>query len=109
MGLVVLLLVVSRIIGLLIAGCIYKFGNTEVYDKSAKKAFGTDGNGTGAYVFFSAVLFSVLTFWINMWPMIPKARVMLDIKDIRPNMYIFKQNDPSGKHSPAVILADEGY
>lgn len=101
---------VSRLIGCVIAAAIYHLGSREAYDNNAKVAFNADsGSRDGAYVFFSAVLFSFLTFWLNMYPMIPKARVMLKNKRIRTNMYIFKVNSPEADDkTPCVILNEEG-
>jgi len=103
-----LIIPIGRIIGFGIAFAIYRFGSTETYDASAKAAFNSDGKGTGAYVFFSAVLFSLLTAVLNMYPLISKARVMLKNQGIRPNMYIFKINNPDGAKSPCVILEEGG-
>merc|ERR1712039_328611 len=44
----------------------------------------------------------------NYYPMIPKARVMLGVTKIRPNMYIYKVNHAQGPQMPCVILEDEG-
>merc|ERR1712046_28250 len=110
------LCIMSRAIGIGIALGIYYLasigkaaGEPNSYDSSIKAAFNADGKGNGAYVFFSAVVFSFLTFWLNFYPMIPKARVMLKNKEMRPNMYIYKANNPAGAPTtPRVILEDEG-
>jgi len=102
--------IVSRPIGIGIAFAIYYLGGTVAYDANAKLAFNADGAGNGAYVFFSAVIFSFLTFWLNFYPMIPKARVMLKDKNIRTNMYIYKVNEVNtvNMNMPRVILDEEG-
>jgi hypothetical protein len=109
---VVALPIISRLVGLGIAFLIVMFASRESkaeYCLNAMAAFNASGQRNGAYVFFSAVLFSLLTFWLNFYPMIPKARVMLKNKGIRPNMYIFKANNPAGAPTtPCVILEEEG-
>lgn len=86
-----------------IAFAIYKLGNTSKYDSAAKAAFNADGSGAGAYAFFSAVVYSMLTWWLNFYPLIPKAQVMLQNKTIRSNMYIYRVDS----EQPQAVLLDE--
>ncbi|CAK0903725.1 unnamed protein product [Prorocentrum cordatum] len=100
--------VVGHAISFGLAFAIYKLGSTSKYDSAAKAAFNADGSGMGAYAFFSAVVYSMLTWWLNMYPLIPKSRVMLQNKQMRSNMYIYQVNGSSPSEQPAVLLDETG-
>lgn len=102
-----IMFVVGHALSFGIAFAIYKLGSTSKYDSAAKAAFNADGSGAGAYAFFSAVVWSMLTWWLNMYPLIPKARVMLANKQIRSNMYIYQVNSSPPSEQPQGVLLDE--
>jgi len=99
--------VVGHAISFGIAFAIYKLGDTSTYDRAAKAAFNADGSGVGAYAFFSAVVWSMLTWWLNMYPLIPKGRVMLKEKQMRSNMYIYQVASSPPSEQPQCVLLDE--
>jgi len=99
--------IVPRIIGLLIAYAIYYFGSTAKYDS---KIATLSGNDLG-WLFLGAFSLSKTVLWLNFFPMYYKSQIMRgNSGNLRANLFIYKVNFPAKEHDtlPYVVMEDEG-
>jgi len=102
--------VMPLLIGFAIAMAIYHFGAKAAYDAKID----TVGKLDLQWPFIGAILISVVTRFVNFFPMTLKNAAM-DSKaathagNIRANMYLYKVNVPEGKAPmPPVVLEEDG-
>lgn len=99
-----LLMLIPRFIGVFFAVALFKNGSTDGYTKAID---GMESSGQG-WVFLSAVVISMMTAWLNNYPMLYKNMVMrLDSGNLRANMMIYKSTD-AGSSSGYTVLETEG-
>jgi len=100
------ILLVPRLICLGLTLLIYFFGDKAFYDRQI--AIVTDHRL--GYLYIGVGVFSLLVSWLNMWPAVVKAKVMLgNSGNLRANMAIYKVNVQEGtKALPYVVLEENG-
>lgn len=100
------ILLVPRLICLGVALLIYFFGDRAFYDKQIAIV----ASGRWGYMYIGVGVFSLLVSWLNMWPAVVKAKVMLgNSGNLRANMAIYKVNLPEGQKAlPYVVLEESG-
>eukprot|EP00670_Eutreptiella_braarudii_P003015 CAMPEP_0174300760 /NCGR_PEP_ID=MMETSP0809-20121228/58652_1 /TAXON_ID=73025 ORGANISM="Eutreptiella gymnastica-like, Strain CCMP1594" /NCGR_SAMPLE_ID=MMETSP0809 /ASSEMBLY_ACC=CAM_ASM_000658 /LENGTH=223 /DNA_ID=CAMNT_0015406393 /DNA_START=29 /DNA_END=700 /DNA_ORIENTATION=+ len=93
------MMIAQLLIGFGVAVAVYKLGSTEKYDRKIAAVKGEDMQ----WAYLAAVVFTRLVAWVNLYPMVYKARLMqFDSGNLRANMYIYKT--PAGQP----VLLDEG-
>uniref|UniRef100_A0A7R9ZVT9 Uncharacterized protein n=1 Tax=Pyrodinium bahamense TaxID=73915 RepID=A0A7R9ZVT9_9DINO len=101
-GILVVLMLVPRLVGLGIGFLIFKFGDVSLYQDQiallASKKLG--------YLYLSVTAVSVLVQWLNVFPMIYKQKLNLE-GNIRANMQFFKVNSTTNP-LPYVVLEEQG-
>merc|ERR1719323_123063 len=84
-------LLLPRVLALGIAYLILSRGDKEYYDAQIA-FFNVLTHSYFGYIYMSAVVFSFLTSWLNMIPLVQKARVTRD--SLLANMYVLKVSAP---------------
>uniref|UniRef100_A0A7S1QDF0 Uncharacterized protein n=1 Tax=Alexandrium catenella TaxID=2925 RepID=A0A7S1QDF0_ALECA len=104
------LLLVPRLVCFLVAYLILRFGDTEYYEAQIAFFNGLTGTRWG-YLFLAVVVFSALTSWLNVMPIVLQARVM-GIRDsnLSANMYIYRVSHVANSRGkvPYVLLEEDG-
>ena len=66
------MMIAQLLIGFGIAVAVYKLGSTEKYDRKIAAVKGEDMQ----WAYLAAVVFTRLVAWVNLYPMVYKARLM---------------------------------
>lgn len=103
------LMLAPRLVGLLFALLVYRLGDTESYDAQVAFINGLSGVRWG-YLYLTVVIFSLLTSWLNLAPIIYKAKFLsTSASELCANTYILKVNGPPNTHRwPYVVVEEDG-
>ena len=90
--------------GLLFAYLIHRFGQTDLYTSRLDIAKSYDMQ----WACFGAFILSLTSFWLNLYPMLAKARINPLASNTRANMYFLKNATHLTDECTAIKLWEEG-